>query len=109
MLAICSLLDQETLGLFMCSYSAIEPDQYLFLGCRVLGGKEPEEEIAVVGTGGQRDRTSVRFTDIEVDVRYGGSVHHELCKRILVQQGCEAKNSQAFQWVRLLAVVLVRN
>lgn len=109
MSALCSLLDQKILGFCMCSYSTIEPDQYLFLSCRVRGGEEPEEEITVVGTGCQRDRTSIRFTDIEVDVRYSGSVHHEFCKRMLVQQGCEAKNSQAFEWVRLLEVVLVRN
>lgn len=93
----------------MYSYSAIEPNQYLFLGCRIRGGEEPEEEITVAGICTQRDVTSVRFADIEVDIRYGGSVHHELCKKIMVQQGCEAKNGQAFQWVRLLAVVLVRN
>lgn len=75
------------MGLYLFSYSAIEPDQYLFLSCRVRGGEEPEEEITVAGIGRQRDRTSIRFTDIEVDVRYSGPVHHEFCKTMLFQQG----------------------
>ena len=61
--------------------TAIQPNGYVVLPCRVTCGKEPEEELTVlVLVDGNREETGVGLPNVEVNFGNSGAVHTKLWK-----------------------------